>query len=173
LVEDQGESGGQTFLLFCKVVSKKQYFIEHLVFRCKVRHPQIFTERLILLIRKTSLFSTKHVSLYRARVASSFTSCLIQNISATFQSTVCLLLGILHGRVRLTLGLHQGDAVGSTSKLFFIKNRFQLNFSFLSSEICKHLFNCEMLEAKAKAERASKLKTEMNKSKHKLRQDKL
>jgi len=67
----------------------------------------------------------------------------------------------------LVVSLHKDDAVESISKFF--KNSTQLYTSSVLKSASKCL-RVKCRRTKARAEKANKLKTEMNKSKHKLRQ---
>jgi len=52
---------------------------------------------------------------------------------------------------------------------FFIGNRFHVKLRILSSEIRKQSLRVKSWKAKIRAEEVNKLKTKMNKSEHKLR----
>jgi len=61
-----------------------------------------------------------------------------------------------------------GVSKETISKLL-IENRFHVKLRILSPEICKQSLRVKRRKAKVAAEKAHRLKTKMNKSKHKLR----
>jgi len=63
-------------------------------------------------------------------------------------------------------------AKSNQSATFFIGNRFHVTLRVLNSEICKQCLQEKSWKAKARAKKASTLKTEIHKWKPKLRQQK-